>query len=92
MGDETLNDRLAAIGQMSAGIAHEIRNPLTTVKGFLQLLKKEYPHQYWDYVFPELDQVNLEMTGISLFAQMIPRSLAMLTISGTTPSSNDSTN
>ena len=56
VGDETLNDRLAAIGQMSAGIAHEIRNPLTTVKGFLQLLKEEHPHQYWDYVFPELDQ------------------------------------
>jgi anti-anti-sigma factor len=64
VGDETLNDRLAAIGQMSAGIAHEIRNPLTTVKGFLQLLKKEYPHQYWDYVFPELEQAILTVQNL----------------------------
>jgi anti-anti-sigma factor len=64
VGDESLNDRLAAIGQMSAGIAHEIRNPLTTVKGFLQLLKKEYPHQYWDYIFPELDQAILTVQNL----------------------------
>ncbi|WP_205623420.1 PAS domain S-box protein [Desulfosporosinus sp. HMP52] len=31
-------ERLNLIGQMAAGIAHEIRNPMTTVKGFLQLL------------------------------------------------------
>ena len=32
---------LDLIGQMAAGISHEIRNPMTTVRGFLQLLKKE---------------------------------------------------
>ena len=29
---------LELIGQMAAGISHEIRNPMTTVRGFLQLL------------------------------------------------------
>jgi len=34
-------ERLNLIGQMAAGIAHEIRNPMTTIKGFLQLLLRK---------------------------------------------------
>ena len=52
--DEALN-RLAAIGQISAGIAHEIRNPLTAVKGFLNLLQESAPHAYLDVACSELD-------------------------------------
>lgn len=50
---------LATIGQLSAGIAHEIRNPLTAAKGFLQLLKKEVSHQYLDIAFDELERAIL---------------------------------
>lgn len=53
--DHTLS-RLASIGQISAGIAHEVRNPLTAVRGFLQLLQKEAPHTYLDIAVSELDQ------------------------------------
>jgi Signal transduction histidine kinase len=53
--DNTLS-RLASIGQIAAGIAHEVRNPLTAVKGFLQLLKKEVSHSYLDLASSELDQ------------------------------------
>lgn len=41
---------------MSAGVAHEIRNPLTAVKGFLQLLQEESPHRYVDVALSELDR------------------------------------
>lgn len=57
--DKKLDDtqqRLSTIGQISAGIAHEIRNPLTAVKGFLQLMQKEYESRYWDIVNSELEQ------------------------------------
>jgi anti-anti-sigma factor len=53
--DETMRlNRLASIGQISAGIAHEVKNPLTSVKGFLQLLKEEIKHDYLDIAMSEL--------------------------------------
>ena len=36
-------DRLASIGEMAAGIAHEIKNPLAGVAGVIQVLKKDMP-------------------------------------------------
>ena len=33
--------RLNLIGEMAAGIAHEIRNPMTTIRGFLQMSKQK---------------------------------------------------
>lgn len=47
--------RLASIGQIAAGIAHEVRNPLTAVKGFLQLLQEQAPHSYLDIAQQELE-------------------------------------
>ncbi|MDM5222866.1 ATP-binding protein [Peribacillus sp. NJ11] len=48
--------KLASIGQIAAGIVHEVKNPLTTVKGFLQLLKESQPHPYFDTIETELEK------------------------------------
>ncbi|WKA54757.1 GAF domain-containing sensor histidine kinase [Planococcus shixiaomingii] len=57
---------LDLIGQMAAGISHEIRNPMTTIRGFLQLLKQENQldkHDvYFDVMIEELDRANSIIT------------------------------
>lgn len=59
------SDRLAMIGQISAGTAHEIRNPLTSIKGFLQVLKRsmnergmEKEFGYTEIMLKEIDRIN----------------------------------
>jgi PAS domain S-box-containing protein len=57
------SEKLALLGQMAAGIAHEIRNPLTSIKGFIQLLKTNTrKEEYFDIVLSELDRIN-EIVG-----------------------------
>jgi len=58
-------DRLNLIGEMAASISHEVRNPMTTVRGFLQLLrKKQEPKdkEYFDLMIEELDRANSILT------------------------------
>ncbi|MGG0706963.1 ATP-binding protein [Bacillus paramobilis] len=54
------------IGQMAAGISHEIRNPMTTVRGFLQLLKEEPAYEkhnkHFNLMIEELDRANSIIT------------------------------
>lgn len=59
-------DRLNVIGEMAAGIGHEVRNPLTTVRGYLQLFtrKAKYAddHKQFEIMIEELDRANLIIT------------------------------
>ena len=59
-------DRLNLIGEMAAGIGHEVRNPMTTVRGFLQLYRKKDSFiQYkeiFDLMIDELDRANSIIT------------------------------
>ena len=59
-------DSLNLIGEMAAGIAHEIRNPMTTVKGFLQLLSEKQEYKLHKNIFTlmvsELDRANSIIT------------------------------
>lgn len=66
-------DKLKVVGQMAAGIAHEIRNPMTTVHGFLQLLKinsdfKQYT-EYFEVMINELDRANNIISGFLSLAK-----------------------
>ncbi|MBI2874778.1 MAG: PAS domain S-box protein [Firmicutes bacterium] len=56
-------ERLNLIGAIAAGIAHEVRNPITVVKGYLELLKKKTElASYQDHLttmLDEIDRINL---------------------------------
>jgi two-component system, NtrC family, sensor histidine kinase PilS len=61
--DAQLRQRLAAVGEMAAGIAHEIRNPLASMSGSIQILRKELPlsedqAQLMDIVLRESERLN----------------------------------
>lgn len=60
--DMVQTEKLAIVGQLAAGAAHEIRNPLTSVRGFIQLLQKELSGspkaEYIDIIIAEIDRVN----------------------------------
>ncbi|MDR3669495.1 MAG: two-component system sensor histidine kinase AtoS [Holophaga sp.] len=55
-------DRLAAVGEVSAGIAHELRTPLTSIRGFVQFLQGSTDPQEWreygDIIIREVDGMN----------------------------------
>ncbi|MBW7455259.1 ATP-binding protein [Paenibacillus sepulcri] len=59
------SDRLAMIGQIAAGAAHEIRNPLTAIRGFMQMFQKTMTArgmtkevEYTEIMLTELDRIN----------------------------------
>lgn len=77
-------ERLNLLGQMSASIAHEIRNPLQTVRGFLQVVesKKEMvPYlKFFDLMIKELDRANRIITEFLSLSRTKPTNLRLCNI------------
>lgn len=66
-------DRLNLVGQMAAGIGHEIRNPLTTIRGYLQLLEGQQEFiskkSTFELMISELDRANSIITEFLALAR-----------------------
>jgi two-component system sensor histidine kinase PilS (NtrC family) len=67
-------EKLAAVGEMAAGIAHEMKNPLASMSGSIQLLKKgvditPVANKLMDIVLRETDRLNALANDFLLFAR-----------------------
>ena len=74
------NDRLVAVGQLAAGLAHEIRNPLASISGSVQLLLEEgavaaNDQRLLQIVLREAERLNRLLGDFLRFARPTPPSL-----------------
>jgi len=72
--DSQIQQRLAAVGEMAAGIAHEIRNPLASMSGSIQILRHELPlsseqEQLMDIVLRESERLNTTIRSFLAYAR-----------------------
>lgn len=68
------DEKLKALGELSVGIAHEIRNPLASISGSIQVLKGESEmsgdnRRLMEIVLRETERLNLLITDFLLFAK-----------------------
>jgi two-component system sensor histidine kinase PilS (NtrC family) len=80
-----VQQRLAAVGEMAAGIAHEIRNPLASMSGSLQILRQELPlreeqSQLMDIVLRESDRLNDTIRSFLAYARPQRNALTRLDV------------
>lgn len=73
------NKRLAAIGRLAAGVAHEIRNPLSSIKGYATFFKEIFDkesenHNIADVMIKEVDRLNLVVSELVELAKPVQMS------------------
>ena len=64
-------EKLSVIGELAASIAHEIRNPLTSIKGFIQFLQPEILGNvvFTDIMLSELERINFIVSELLVLAK-----------------------
>ena len=72
--ESRLQQRLAAVGEMAAGIAHEIRNPLASMSGSIQILREDLPltddqRKLMDIVLRESERLNQTIRAFLAYAR-----------------------
>ena len=80
-----ISERMAAIGQLAAGLAHELRNPLASITGCVQLLRKEDPaegvsRRVLGILERESQRVGAIVTDFLDFARPAPAAHALLSL------------
>lgn len=68
-------EKLSIVGELAAGMAHEIRNPLTSIKGFIQLAtsaKRALPPEHLDIIIDEVDRIEGIIKETMLLAKPAP--------------------
>ena len=70
-------DRLAVTGELAAGVAHEVRNPLTAITGYLQLLAVDFQsedprHEFTRIISKEIDRLNHLIDQLLYFSRPLP--------------------
>ncbi|WP_053216065.1 ATP-binding protein [Guptibacillus hwajinpoensis] len=67
------SEKLTAVGELAAGVAHEIRNPLTSLKGFANILhsssKDEKSQEFLQIMLSEIDRINFIVSEFMLLAR-----------------------
>ncbi len=66
------SEKLSVVGELAAGIAHEIRNPLTSLRGFVQLFQHKVGEQDQEYLrimLAEIDRINTIVNELLLLAK-----------------------
>jgi two-component system sporulation sensor kinase A len=65
------SEKLSIAGQLAAGIAHEIRNPITAIKGFIQLMKSGVSEKkmYYEIMSSEIERIEMILSELLILAK-----------------------
>lgn len=71
-------ERLSALGELTAGLAHEIKNPLGAIKGVTEILKEDFPldserQEFMDILLKEVNRLNTTVENFLQLSKPLPQ-------------------